>query len=175
MLYGFYELKRTVPQARFHLLGGIDDERYYNECKNLIKALQITDVTITGNVDIVRYMEHLDFTILTSISEGQPLSVLESLAAGRPCVTTDVGCCRELLEGFPGDEYGRAGFVIPPMNSELLAQRMEQLCLNPELRFRMGEVGKQRVQHHYRRDEMIRHYETNYEEVLEQWQALALN
>ena len=53
-------------------------------------------------MDIVKYMEKLDFTILTSISEGQPLSVLESFAARRPCVTTDVGCCRELLEGKEG-------------------------------------------------------------------------
>ena len=50
-------------------------------------------------------MEKLDFTILTSISEGQPLSVLESMAARRPCVCTDVGCCRELLEGKQGDPF----------------------------------------------------------------------
>ena len=57
------------------------------------------NVIFTGRVDIISYMEKLDFTILTSISEGQPLSVLESFAARRPCVTTDVGCCRELLNG----------------------------------------------------------------------------
>lgn len=44
-------------------------------------------------------MKKLDFVLLTSISEGQPLAVLEAMAAGRPAVTTDVGCCRELIEG----------------------------------------------------------------------------
>lgn len=37
-----------------------------------------------GMVNVLEYMKKLDFTVLTSISEGQPLSVLESFAAGRP-------------------------------------------------------------------------------------------
>ncbi|MFR7798548.1 MAG: glycosyltransferase [Collinsella sp.] len=65
------------------------------------RNLGVRDLIFTGRVNVVEYMEKLDFTILTSISEGQPLSVLESLAARRPCVTTEVGCCRELLEGAP--------------------------------------------------------------------------
>lgn len=73
------------------------------------RYLGVRDLIFTGRVNVVEYMEKLDFTILTSISEGQPLSVLESLAARRPCVTTEVGCCRELLEGAPGDDFGVAG------------------------------------------------------------------
>ena len=71
-------------------------------------------------MNVVEYMRKLDFTVLTSISEGQPLSVLESFAAARPCVTTDVGCCRELLEGEEGDDLGVAGFYVPPMYREAL-------------------------------------------------------
>ena len=72
------------------------------------------NLEFTGRVNVVEYMRKLDFTVLTSISEGQPLSVLESFAAARPCVTTDVGCCRELLEGEEGDDFGTAGFYVPP-------------------------------------------------------------
>ena len=96
-------------------MGGVDDEEYAQECYTLVKQLKLENVIFTGRVDIVKYMEKLDFTILTSISEGQPLSVLESLAARRPCVTTDVGCCRELLEGKEGDFFGPAGDCVPPM------------------------------------------------------------
>ena len=84
-------------------MGGVDDEEYAQECYELVKQLKLENIIFTGRVDIVKYMEKLDFTILTSISEGQPLSVLESFAARRPCVTTDVGCCRELLEGKEED------------------------------------------------------------------------
>ena len=104
MLYAFYELSNRLNNVRLHIMGGVDDEEYAQECYDLVKQMQLDNVIFTGRVDIVTYMENLDFTILTSISEAQPLSVLESLASGRPCVTTDVGCCRELLEGGPGDD-----------------------------------------------------------------------
>ena len=74
---------------RLHILGGVDDEEYAEECYALVEQLQLKNLIFTGRVDIVKYMEKLDFTILTSISEGQPLSVLESFAARRPCVTTE--------------------------------------------------------------------------------------
>ena len=99
MIYAFYELSSRMENVRLHILGGVDDEEYADECYALVKQLDIKNLVFTGRVDIVQYMRKLDFTILTSISEGQPLSVLESFAARRPCVTTDVGCCRELLNG----------------------------------------------------------------------------
>ena len=97
MVFAFYELSSRMENVRLHILGGVDDEEYADECYALVKQLDIKNLVFTGRVDIVQYMRKLDFTILTSISEGQPLSVLESFAARRPCVTTDVGCCRELL------------------------------------------------------------------------------
>ena len=56
-------------------------------------------------MNVRSYLEKIDFTLLTSISEGQPLAVLEAMAAGRPAVTTDVGSCQELIMG-PGDDFG---------------------------------------------------------------------
>lgn len=93
MIYAFFELSAHVKNVRLHIMGGVDDEEYAQECYELVKQLKLENIIFTGRVDIVKYMEKLDFTILTSISEGQPLSVLESFAARRPCVTTDVGCC----------------------------------------------------------------------------------
>ena len=83
-------------------MGGVDDEKYAEECYELARQLKLDQLLFTGRVDVVKYMEKLDFTILTSISEGQPLSVLESLAATRPC---DDGC--GLLPGAFGRKGGR--------------------------------------------------------------------
>ena len=110
MIYAFYELCKRRDHVRLHIMGGVDDEEYAQECYTLVEQLHLGNVIFTGRVDIISYMEKLDFTILTSISEGQPLSVLESFAARRPCVTTDVGCCRELLEGNQEDPYGKVGY-----------------------------------------------------------------
>lgn len=171
LIYAFYELKRTVKNARLHILGGIDDEEYYFECTELIGTLKLEDIFIPGVVNVLEYMEKLDFTVLSSISEGQPLSVLESFAARRPCVITHVGCCRELVEGTPEDPFGRSGYIVPPMHAEMMAKMMERLCNDRTMRLEMGENGRKRVQKYYVHEEMIQNYLTNYEEVLTSWQA----
>ena len=85
MIYAFFELHERLPKVRLHIMGGVDDEEYGAECHALVDTLGVHDLIFTGRVNVVEYMEKLDFTILTSISEGQPLSVLESLASRRPC------------------------------------------------------------------------------------------
>ena len=95
------------------------------------------------------------FTILTSISEGQPLSVLNLFAARRPCVTTDVDAA-ELLKEARGT-LGRAGYYVAPMYREGLADAMEKLKSEPRRR-RMGENAQNRVKTHYKHEDMMENY-----------------
>lgn len=97
MIYAFYEVSSQMPNVRLYIMGGVDDEAYAEECYALARKLKLENLFFTGRVNIKEYLKKMDFMILTSISEGQPLSILESMAAGKPCVTTDVGCCKELL------------------------------------------------------------------------------
>lgn len=159
-----------MQNVRLHIIGPEDDEQYAKECYELVDQLGVQEVIFTGMVNVLEYMEKLDFTILTSISEGQPLSVLESFAAGRPCVTTDVGCCRELLNGMEGDELGCAGFCVPPMEREALCNAMERMSTRTEERYQMGQIGKKRVELYYRHNDMIRNYGSAYAEVMKNWQ-----
>lgn len=163
MIYAFAEVKTEVENARLHILGDVDDREYFEECKVLIQQLNVKDIIFTGVVNVIEYMVKFDFTILTSISEGQPLSVLESFAAGRPCVTTDVGCCRDLLDGEDG--FGPAGICVPPMHKERLAQAMIEMCREPVRREHMGQAGKARVLHAYTHEISMDKYRKLYEEV----------
>ena len=165
MIYAFFELHERLPKVRLHIMGGVDDEEYGAECHALVDTLGVRDLIFTGRVNVVEYMEKLDFTILTSISEGQPLSVLESLAARRPCVTTEVGCCRELLEGAPGDDFGVAGFVTPPMYRKGLADAMERMCTSRARRIEMGERGQRRVATYFLHEQMLANYRALYDET----------
>lgn len=172
MIYAFFELAARMDNVRLHIMGGVDDEEYANECYALVKQLRLEDkIIFTGRVNIIEYFEKLDFTLLTSISEVQPLSVLESFAAKRPCVTTDVGCCRELLLGKPSDTLGRAGYCVPPMQREKLADAMEILCESRELRLQMGEIGQKRTHEYFRYNIMLTKYRDLYKEVEREWQA----
>lgn len=165
MIYAFAEVKAKVPNARLHIMGDVDDREYFEECKLLIEQLEVQDIIFTGVVNVIEYMEKIDFTILTSISEGQPLSVLESFAAQRACVTTDVGCCKELLEDSDG--FGEAGICVPPMHKDRLAQAMIQLCEDRELRCRMGISGQKRAATRFTHEMSMDKYKKLYAEAVE--------
>ena len=169
MIYAFFELASRVPNVRLHIMGGVDDEDYAKECYTLVEELQLKNLIFTGRVDVVQYMQKLDFTILTSISEGQPLSVLESMAACRPCVTTEVGCCRELLEGAPGDTFGIAGYCVPPMYRQGLADAMEKMCASRARREEMGRIGQRRVDAYFHHEQMLANYRKMYDETAKEY------
>ena len=165
LIYAFHELCMMRDNVRLHILGGVDDEEYANECYELVSQLGLKNLKFVGQVNVVEYMARLDFTVLTSISEGQPLSVLESFAAGRPVVTTDVGCCRQLIEGEEDDHFGIAGYCVPPMHREGLAQAMGRMCESRDARIRMGQIGKVRVDKYFRHPMMMEKYNALYLEA----------
>ena len=72
-------------------------------------------------------------------------------------MTTNVGCCRELIEGAD-DGFGSAGYCVPVMHQGELAEAMIALCRDEDMRRRMGENGKKRVQALYRHEQMITNY-----------------
>ena len=164
LIYAFHEVSALLPQVRLHIMGGIDDPVYAAECYALAKKLQLDRLIFTGRVDIKDYMEGLDFTVLSSLSEGQPLSILESMAAGRPCVTTDVGCCRELLEGQKGEGLGLAGYCVPPTHRKALADAMILMSRESQIREEMGRIAQQRASLYYRYPQMIGKYRQVYKE-----------
>lgn len=165
MIYAFYLAKQKNPMMRLHILGGIDSEEYHQECLDLIQQLGIKDILIVGNTDVRAYMAKLDFTILTSISEGQPLSVLESFGAARPVVATEVGCCKELIEG-EGDGLGDAGICCAPMHHEDIAKAILKLSQEEDLRKSMGQNAQKRVVAHFSHQKMLAAYQKIYEEMI---------
>ncbi len=107
-----------LPEVEGWIVGPTDeDPEYYRECKKLINVLKLEkNVKFLGFRNIKEILSRVKLTTLTSISEGMPLSVLESFAAGVPCITTDVGACKQLIYGGISEEdrkIGKAGEVVP--------------------------------------------------------------
>ncbi len=165
LIYAFYELCGMRNNARLYILGGADDEEYAEECYELVSQLGLKNLKFVGQVNVVEYMAKFDFTVLTSISEGQPLSVLESFAAARPVVTTDVGCCRQLIDGEEDDHFGTAGYCVPPMHREALAGALDKMCSSREERLKMGQIGKMRVERFFKHKTMMEKYNSLYLEA----------
>jgi glycosyltransferase involved in cell wall biosynthesis len=165
MLQSFAVVKQELPETEFYIMGPYEeDQEYYEECLQLQSALELEDVHFTGSVRIMDYMGKMDLFMLTSISEGQPLAILEGMAGSKPFVATNVGSCKELLNGMD-DGIGEAGFIAPVMHYEQLALAAVQLGKNRQLREEMGRNAYERVRTHYRQEDVIKNYRRLYQKA----------
>lgn len=166
MIQAFSFAKERVPKLKLWIMGPFNEDKdYADECFDLVDALGVKDIEFTGMVNVTDYLGRMDCTILTSISEGQPLTILESYAAHKPVIATDVGNCRELIFGGGDDGYGVAGILTHIMNVSEIAGAMVEMATNHEAREAMGEAGYKRVIHRYRIDIMRDTYRKLYDEL----------
>ncbi|WP_416828317.1 GT4 family glycosyltransferase PelF [Ectobacillus polymachus] len=150
----------------FYLLGpDAEEPEYAKECRELIQQLKLEKyVIMTGRVNIKEYLTKTDILVLTSVSEGQPLAMLEGMAAGIPWIATDVGSCKELVFGQEEDTLGQCGFIVPPVSPEQVASYIEWYDRHPENIRIFGDNGRIRIEHHYQLTNVIASYRSLYEE-----------
>lgn len=164
MIQAFSFAKEREPRLKLWIMGPCDeDEGYAQECMEQVEALELEDVVFTGRINIKDYLGRMDVTILTSISEGQPLTILESYAAHKPVIATDVGNCRGLIFG-ENDDFGAGGILTHIMNVEEIAQAMIDMARNEPMRLKMGESGYKRVMSGYRIEHMRATYHKIYKD-----------
>ncbi|MBV8045930.1 MAG: GT4 family glycosyltransferase PelF [Paludibacterium sp.] len=160
----------AMPEAEAWIAGPDDeDEDYANECRRLVASLGLSDkVKFLGMQNVEHLLPQIGLVVLSSISEALPLVVLEGFAAGVPSVTTDVGACRELIEGAPGDDakLGAAGEVVPIANPGALAQAALSLLQSPERWHAAQRAGIARVERYYTQTMMVDAYRGLYDKLL---------
>ncbi|GAB4013021.1 MAG: GT4 family glycosyltransferase PelF [Bdellovibrio sp.] len=146
-----------------------EDEAYYQECLRLMNLLELENVVhFTGKMDVKKVYNKLDLLVLSSISEGQPMVILEAFACKIPVVATDVGSCRELINGSDVDDrqLGEAGRVVPFGMPEKLANAILELLKDDELRLKMGQIARERVEKFYQEEINIARYYQLYGQYL---------
>ena len=132
----------------------------------MVRDMDMKDVVFTGIIDVKEYIGRMDFLMLTSISEGQPLSILEGFAAKKPYIATNVGNCRGLIDG-ENDTYGPAGYIVPVMGVSEIARAILMLAKDEKSRTKMGQAGYQRVREYYDEAEVFGRYYSLYQEMTE--------
>lgn len=163
LIRSFVQAKQREPDLRLFIMGPTEENpEYYEECLETCRELGAQNIEFTGNISTRDYIGSMDIVILTSISEGQPFALLEAMAAGIACISTNVGDCANLLEGHY-DGIGRAGIVVPVMDVERTADALVELAGDEGLRRRMGENGRKRVRTRYLRRDFLKKYGEIYE------------
>lgn len=166
MIQAFSFAKEQEPALKLWIMGPWEgEEEYARECFELVELMQTPDIVFTGQIDTRDYIGRMDMTILTSISEGQPLVILESFAAHKPVIATNVGNCEELILG-ERDSFGAAGIVTHIMNVEEISAAILQLARNEKLRLEMGENGYRRVSSNYTIEKMQNLYRNIYDDFV---------
>jgi len=164
-------LDKMPGKVKFLVMGAYDeDPDYADECRALKRILDMESVMkFTGHVNLKEYYKKTDLLVFTSISEGQPLAMMEAMSAGIPCIATDVGACRELLYGKKGEDekLGRCGIITGVHSPHEIAGSVMEVLSNKNLYKEMSETGKTRMKKYYRKKDVFEMYRAEFEKFLE--------
>lgn len=146
-----------------------EDGGYAARCKALVRNLGRQDsIRFVGPMPPSKIYRDLDVVVLTSFSEGQPLVILEAYASGVPVIATDVGACREMVEGSATEDrhLGPSGFVTRVAQPQDTASALIALANDRGLAKWLGMTGRKRVSAYYQKRDMLRSYQNLYQDMV---------
>ena len=165
-------LKKIVPNVKALMMGPTEeDAEYYDDCAAMVKHLGLQETfEFTGRVLLDDYLGQVDAIVLTSISEAQPLVLLEAGASGIPSVATNVGSCSEILLGRSDEEppLGPAGSVVRLSDPEATSQALGRLLTDSDWYQRCSVAIQERVRKYYQERDVMIAYGGLYERYLEE-------
>jgi glycosyltransferase involved in cell wall biosynthesis len=148
----FFEMAAAIsavrPSCVFLVVGDAlpsDRGSFARKFRAHVRAAGLEDrFRFTGFTDCVAgFLQVMDVFVLPSYREGFPRSVLEAMGSELPVVTANIRGCRESVVD------GITGLLVPPRDSKALTSAVLSLLDNSELRRRMGQAGRSRVQELY--------------------------
>jgi glycosyltransferase involved in cell wall biosynthesis len=128
---------KKYPETEFHIVGWADNNPSSVTEKELNEWKKFSFLKLHGKIEDVRpFLEECSVFVLPSYREGTPRTVLESMAMGKPIITTDAPGCRETVR------EGLNGFLVPVKSSNKIAESMEKFINEPELITYMGNESR---------------------------------
>jgi glycosyltransferase involved in cell wall biosynthesis len=156
LLHAFAEIRKEEPKTRLRIVGapaGSEGAAYLGHCKALAAQLfpdeadglhAVGDNPVSfeeiGGPELPALADAYAagaVTVLSSVVEGFPISLVEAMLCGRATVSTDVGAVTEVIGG--------TGLVVPPRNPRALAEACVALLREPERRERLGAAARARA------------------------------
>lgn len=147
---------RTHPEARFIIVGdGEEREQLHAQIEK--KKLQNKILFLGYRNDIQNVMSQLDFVVLSSLWEGLPLTPIEAYSVGKTVIGTAVDGTPEIIRD------GVDGYLVEPRNPMQLAEKMNELIENPEMRESMGIQAMKRYRDEFSFKKLSERYIAFYE------------
>lgn len=150
---------------KFFIVGGTGrgHEQYVNNLKNLIESLKLNNqIIFTGNIEhcLIREMVSImDIFIVTSTSEGTPISILEAMAMSKPVIASNVGGISEQIVD------GNTGFLVNAKDVEIFVKHIKCLLENPYEIKQLGNNGRRRVEQMFSLETCVKRHLELYEKI----------
>ena len=139
----FVDAALSAPDGlRFLLVGDGPDLPRYRELADTHETL----ITVGWRDDLADLIGASDIGVLATSFEAAPYFLLQAMAAGLPCVATDIPATREIL--------GATGVVVPSVAASLRIA-VEALAADPSRRSELGAAARERIREHYSMDAML--------------------
>lgn len=125
LIDAFNEIHKKYPEYTLHIYG---IGPYENELKDLVKLLNLSDSVIFEGQrdDIFNDIKDSELFVLSSNYEGMPNALIEAMALGLPCISTDVSGARDMIENDIN------GIVVPINDKDRLVNSMFKVIENKE-------------------------------------------
>lgn len=135
LIEGFAEFLQNHGEYRLLIIGeGEERENLKKRCKELKVENSVVFMGTQGRSFIADQLNESKAFVLTSVTEGFPKVIIESMATGTPIISTDVGNVRRVV--------GAAGIIIEPKKPEKIREAMEQMIASEEHWNRMSVEGE---------------------------------
>lgn len=155
LLNAFAEVIKIVPNCKLLIIGNGSQKQ---NIEKQIQTLKLSEkVLLLGErKDIPELLSIIDIFVLSSLSEGTSLTLLEAMASGKPVVVTNVGGNGRVVID------NETGFLVPPEEPSIMAEKIITLLNNKNLINEMGMKSRNRVLEHFNLDKMVKEYEKLY-------------
>lgn len=152
-------VSRQINDIKF-LVVGREVSPNNSALRGIVPAELLDRFVFTGERrDVYKIMKAIDVFCLSSWSEAFPNVLGEAMAAGVPCVTTDVGDSKEIV--------GNTGVVVPPFDSVSLAEGLLSVIrMSGDRRRELGGAARERVKERYSLEKIVQQYQKLYEELI---------
>ena len=153
------KILEKVPNAKFVLVGdGPLRPRYQEVAREL--NLNNNVYFLGKRTDVPAIISNLDVSVLSSTNEGFSNVIMESMAAGKPVVATNVGGSREMVTD------GVTGYLVPPADSQSMANAVINLLQSSDKAKAMGAAGEKLVLEKFTIERMVKSYESLYKSLI---------
>ncbi|PHR74586.1 MAG: glycosyltransferase [Lutibacter sp.] len=139
------------PNWTLHLVGNQYGDDYFKSVKDYIDRNDLLDNSYMYHnvIDIKNILTQSTIGVLSSKSEGLPVSLLEYGLAKLPVIVTKVGECERVLVG------GKFGMLVSPSDEKMLAINIEEMISNFDLRNRFSDEFHQHIIENYSEQKII--------------------